>query len=370
MQSKIKIAHLTSVHQRYDTRIFIKECSSAAKKFQTYLIVADGKGNEVKNNVSLIDVGQPENRFNRVFSTTKKIFQEAIKINADIYHLHDPELIPIGKKLKRLNKKVIFDAHEDLPKQILSKQYIKKPFRKLLSKASAIYENYELKKFDAIITATPQIKHKFSKINHSTIDINNFPIFTEFNSNQSNQPKKLNQICYIGGYSTARGIIEAIEAINLCSESTRLFLAGKYIEGSLEQKLHSLPGWEKTKDLGWLGREQISTLLDSSRIGLVTLHPTESYIESLPVKMFEYMAAGLPVIASNFPLWEDIVLSSNCGICVNPQAPDEIANAIMYLMENPAIAEQLGNNGKNAIINKYNWALEENKLMSLYQQII
>jgi glycosyltransferase involved in cell wall biosynthesis len=104
--------------------------------------------------------------------------------------------------------------------------------------------------------------------------------------------------------------------------------------------------------------------------GLVTLKPLVNYLDSLPVKMFEYMEAGIPVIASNFPYWKSIVEPIDCGICVDPQDPEAIRKAILELVNNPVKAHEMGKKGREAIWTKYNWSIEEQKLLSFYQRMI
>ena len=86
--------------------------------------------------------------------------------------------------------------------------------------------------------------------------------------------------------------------------------------------------------------------------------------------MFEYMSAGLPVIASNFPKWKNIINETNCGICVNPENPDEIAKAIEFIMTHPKKAKEMGQNGRKLIEKKYNWSIEEKKLNIIYSSLL
>lgn len=366
-----KITHLTSAHARYDTRIFIKMCSSSAKNtnYEISLVVADGKGDETKNSVNIIDVGaKTGGRISRMTETVQKVFQKAVELDSDIYHLHDPELIPIGLKLKKLGKRVIFDAHEDLPKQLLGKPYLNRVAKAILSKTFEIYEKYACKKFDYIVTATPYIRDKFLEINENTIDVNNFPILEEL-ANKTLWDEKKDEVCYVGGIAQIRGIKEVVKAIGL-TKNVKLNLVGAFSEKDVEVEVKNYNEWAKVNELGFLGREGVADVMSRSKAGIVTLYPIINYIDALPVKMFEYMAAGLPVISSNIELWKEIVEGNSCGICVNPFEPKEIAEAIEYIITHPKVAEQMGQNGKKAVLEKYNWGVEEEKLFEVYEGLV
>jgi hypothetical protein len=141
-----KIAHLTSAHPRDDIRIFHKECVSLSKNYDVSLVVADGKGYATVKGVRVLDVGKSNGRLHRMLIATRRVYKKALQLNADVYHAHDPELLPVLSKLKRKGKKVVFDAHEDLPKQVLFKPYLKPWSSKIISKTIAWYENRVCKK--------------------------------------------------------------------------------------------------------------------------------------------------------------------------------------------------------------------------------
>lgn len=365
----MKVCHITSVHKYNDIRISVKECKSLFDAgFDVHIIApntntSNFKGIKVhglKNNY--------KSRLNRIRKSSKDIFLKAIEINADVYHFHDPELIYVGLKLLKKGKKVIYDIHEDVPRQIMTKHWIPSYLRSIVSYLFERYENRAAKKFTAIVTATPFIKDRFYSINKNTIDIKNYPILSELYIPDVDYMKKENVIAYIGGISEKRGLFTMVQALDY-EKHTTLKLAGNIPNIDEENIVRSMKEWAKVEYFGYIDREGIKNILNKSRAGLVVLHPEKSYIDALPIKMFEYMAAGIPVIASDFPLWNEIIIQNSCGICVDPLDVTAVANAIQWVIDNPEEAKLMGENGRKSIEEKYNWENESKRLIELYNRI-
>lgn len=360
----MRVCHLTSAHSPNDIRIFIKQCNTLSKNnFDVHYIVPETKTYKV-DGITIHGVeGNKKSRLQRMLFVTKEVYKKALEINADVYHFHDPELIPIGLKLKRKGKKVIYDVHEDTPRAILSKKYIKPFLRKITSKMFELYENYTAGNFDYIICATPHISERFLKINKNTITINNYPITRELFSSDKNEWTDRKQICYIGAFSPIRGSEVIIKAAT--NFKRKLLVAGKVTDKVKEDMLNH----PNIRYLGSIDRNEVKELLNGSIAGLVTFLPEPNHINAQPNKMFEYMSAGIPVVASNFPLWREIIETAKCGICVDPEKPNEIANAVNYLINNPSEAEKMGKKGREAIEKKYNWDYEGEKLVNVYNYL-
>jgi glycosyltransferase involved in cell wall biosynthesis len=360
-----KICHITSAHTRYDIRIFVKQCVTLARAGHLVsLIVADHLADEIKDGIPIYNVGKARGRLKRMLSTSQKIFHKLLELQPEVVHFHDPELMFIGVKLAKRGFKVIYDVHEDLPKQVKSKYWLPRLIRPVVSKVVELLEARCSKYFSGIVAATPIIAKRFSGYNPNTIVVCNYPLLSELTVAASPWETRQDRLCYIGSISASRGIRPTVTS--LAQSKLPLELAGPFSGDVLEQELIASVGGNYVNYHGILGRDEIVQLLQQVKVGIVTLLPTPSYLESLPIKMFEYMLAGIPIVASNFPLWESIILRYKCGVLVDPTKPQQIAEACVQLLHNQAQAKSMGENGRLAVLAHFNWEKESEKLLEFY----
>ncbi|MBC7231551.1 MAG: glycosyltransferase family 4 protein [Actinobacteria bacterium] len=363
-----KVVHISTVHPAFDTRIFHKEAKTLVANGYRVTLIARKKYTEVVEGVRVAGLPEPENRMARMLFLTRKAYQLADLEEGDIYHLHDPELLIYGLFLKLKGARVIYDVHEDVPKQIMGKDWIPRIMRKPASFLAWVVEYVTSHMIDGTVAATPTILERFPR--HKTIMVQNFPLLEEFRMGKrfpyGERPK---YVIYMGVISEERGIKEVIHALNLVGKdiNVRLILAGRFYPHYLRNDVANILGWEHVEYIGWQDRENLADRLGNVRAGILTFHPLPNHVESQPTKLFEYMAAGLPVIVSDFPLWRRIIEETGCGILVNPLDPREIAEAITWIMEHQEEAEAMGKRGQEAIKDKYNWESEATKLIEFYK---
>lgn len=363
-----RVCHLSSLHYRKDLRILIRECRSLARAgFDTHYIVADGQGDELFDGVQIHDVGMRKGMPWRFWVTHKAIFRKAMSLEAQIYHFHDPELMLLGYGIKRTGAVVVADIHEDVPKEFLGNR--EKPWLKRVVSSWVVnqLEQWILTKLDAVITASPLVEERLRPVARRIMNLGCFPdVAAEF-SEDAVRPAPWYDLVYIGSISPMRGIRETIDLI--AGTGWTYALMGDFQGSTTEASLQQLPAWQAGQ-VHYLGftevRAEIISVLRQSRIGMVTLLPHPSYATAYSLKIFEYMAVGLPVVATGFPFWKTIIDVHQCGITVDSTDPTAIKTAIQYLLDNPDIAQQMGENGQKAIAEHYNWKIEERKLLDLY----
>jgi len=358
---------MTSAHPPFDARVYHKICRSLAiAGYEVTLIVPYAGGGTAEHGIRLCKVPPPRGRRERMTTTLFRIYRQAVIQNAEIYHFHDPELMPVGLLLRLHGKKVIYDVHEDHSSN-MAKQWIPPALRSLASFTVRACEAVAGRACDHIVAATPRIAANFNAKRTSIVQ--NFPWTSEFiTGNDLPYAQRDPIVAYIGYLADSRGLREMAEAIQLVNAKmpSQLLMAGRMVSGAQDQPF---TGSDFVELLGEVDRTRIADLLSRSRIGLVVYRPTPNYYFGQPTKLLEYMAAGLPVVASDFPFYRQVIESSGCGLLVDPLKPEEIAKALLWLLENESEAELMGQRGRNAILERYNWEIESRRLVSIYDSL-
>lgn len=353
-------------HKPFDTRIFHKEAKSLQRAGRDVVIIIPHTESVVHEDIKVVAVPLPGKGWEQLVLCPWRIFRLALSqpVNS-IFHIHDSELLLVGLGLKLFRRTVIYDAHEDTPLQISYQHWIprliKKPyewFYRVLEKCSGWW-------FDAIIVAEPVIAKYFPQ--GKVTLIRNFPIRASF-PNEVAYAERSKALVYVGLLSKARGVVEMLRAHEIASKSVKIgfTMGGKFAPASLENEL--LPGHE-VEYLSWLPYQEMVKTLYHSSIGIIVPHPIVRYKTNYPVKLFEYMAAGLPVIVSEEGESAAFVREANAGVLVDPLNVEKIAEAIVRLVSNPDLAAEMGRRGRNLIFEKYNWEGESEKLLQLYQRM-
>lgn len=371
---RAKVCILTSVHLPFDGRIFHKEAKSLAQAGYEVVLIARHDKAEVVDGVRVVPLPEPRNRFQRVTKVLWRLFRLAIREDADVYHFHDPELMIVGLFLKIYRKRVIWDVHEHYPNSILDKFWIWKPWRRCVSKSFDIFERAVVRFFDYVIYTTPFVGARYEKLKVRSGRVENYPI-VELSETFEKDPQE--RIVYLGGMSRIRGLVEVIEAFSLVAKrypTWELHLVGSARPAIFEDELRALVKERgvaaNVKFLSWVSYEEKERFSSRAAMGIITYLPYANNTSCLPNKLFDYMLVGLPVIASNFPLYREVVEPHRCGLIVDPARPEEIAEAMTHLIEHPVEARTMGQNGRRAVAQRYNWRRESEALLRIYETVL
>lgn len=367
-----KVVHLTSAHPVADTRILFKECVSLHNAGFDVVLVAAGAENGEMAGIRIRGVPKEQGRWRRMTQTGWYVVRAARSENADIYHLHDPELLPWAPYLRSGGKQVVFDMHENMPLAIASKPYLNPPARRMIGYAYTVMEKLFLRKVSVIFAETSYQKY-YSKIKHQAV-ILNMPLLGPILDITSNKNKQFT-VGYMGRVAQQRGSIATLQALHILQQ--RGVIVQFDCVGPIEQYHHqALQSLVRSLNLegirihGYRLPERGWEIMAGCHVGLAMMQDVPNYRESYPTKLFEYMALGLPVITSNFSLYKDIVEREACGLCVDPGNVDAVAKAMYWLYEYPQEADAMGQRGRIAVLEKYNWQVEEGKLIEFYQELL
>lgn len=373
-QRRARVCILTSVHIPFDGRVFHREACSLAKAGYDVTLIAKHDKEETVSGVRVVPLPKPRSRLHRMTAVLWRLYRLAVREDADVYHFHDPELMIVGLLLKFRGKKVIWDVHEHYPNAILDKFYLARPLRRVISKSFDLFERAVARFYDYVIYTTPFVGERYQRMGVRSGRVENYPILELSTAFERNPQDK---IIYLGAMSKTRGLLEVIEAFSLVAKerpSWELCLVGSSRPKSFEQEMKDLAArrgvGSNVKFIEWVPYEEKERLSSQAAMGVITFLPYSNNTSCLPNKLFDYMLVGLPVIASDFPLYREVVEPAQCGLIVDPSKPEEIARAMEHLIEHPEEARRMGENGRRAVLEKYNWEKESERLLRIYEAVL
>jgi len=367
-----RVCHITTVHPTFDSRVFYKEVKTLAKNGYDVSLIVQHEKNTIVDGVKIIALPKIENRFKRLFLLTTKAYKLALKQKAQVYHFHDPELLPWMAILRRKTKaKIIYDIHEDYASSIKQKNYIPWGVRNALSLLFSFMEKILSRNFTKIL-AEKYYAERFPEGK----EVLNYPTLNNFNEESSFNIvlEKENRVIYTGNVSEDRGAFIHSNLVNLVP-SLHVYMVGK-CDKNLADRMRNIVSFNIGRihiegEGYFVPHEKVISYYNAGNwlAGLSIFPKTDHYYKKELTKFFEYMKVGIPIIASDFSVWKKLIQGNNCGICVNPKNLGEIAEAVKYLIKHPGKAKIMGENGKKAFLKKYNWGKESRKLLKIYEEI-
>lgn len=366
-----RITHFSTGHQRNETRIHQKQCRTLSKAgYAVTFITADGGGDASDGSIRIIDIGKPAHRLLRISWSPMVMFFACLRTRADLYHFHDPELLPTALLLKVFGKTVIYDCHENVAGSMMDRGSLPEWMRTAVASSFRMGERFIASQLDAVIAVSEPIRRQFPESKRSVV-VSNYPVLSPPVAGTTPYREREKRLVFIGNLNVIRGARYLVGALGLVKDpDLSLTIVGRIAPDALEREVSQAPGWERVTTLGWSDKDTVDASLNEARAGLLLFLPARNHIEARPNKLFEYMAAGLPLIASDFESWRDLLSGVDCALFVDPEDSEAIARAMQWITDHPVEAEAMGERGRKSVSAKFNWDEEAKVLIGLYRQIL
>lgn len=354
----LQVAQVTTVHRPDDTRVRHRECGALTDAGVSVTLVAKAGSEltEPDDAVRRVPLPEPRTRWARLLQQPR-LLRELLTLDADVYQFHDPELFATAVALHALGRVVVVDIHEDYRAQIKVKPYLGRA-APLVAAGVALAEAASVRFVDGTVVARPAVHARLARHARRLVLVENFAEPSDgvgpfdLTSYRCRPPVA----CYVGSVSRFRGLKDMVEAAQLASD-WELALAGPVSRDEASERLMAgIP--DPSVYRGVVPRSELPTFLSRCRVGLSVLWPVPSHLADRPTKVFEYMAAGLPVVTSDLPGSRHLVEEAGCGIVIPSGAPEALDEAVSHLMTHPEEAWRMGQAGREAVLSRFSWAGE------------
>ena len=363
--NRFQIVHFSTVHPPYDVRIFSKECTSLAKAGFSVTLLAPGDGStRLVDGVTCRTLKIPQSRALRMTVGQLRMMAALFTLRADLFHFHDPELMPAALALRLMGRRVVFDSHEHIAKDLGEKPWLSGLGKRVAGMCGRALEWVAACSMSGIVITTPGMQRAYAR--GRTVLVRNLPKLEEFRELPAWEQRRP-MACYVGLVTEFRGSRQIARLATRTSAA--IVVAGRLPDGE-RRKLQRESGWRLVEYRGVLDRGQIVSLLGEAQIGLAILLPMSNFDDSIPTKVLEYLAAGIPVIASDFASWQALTHGFDCVTFVDPLDEEALARSVNALLRNPAQMQVMGRLGRELVLKRFVWEREFEALLSFYSNLL
>lgn len=367
---------ITVVHRPLDVRIFHKQARTLAEHGWEVTLIAPGEtAEQIVEGVRVL--GLPRlRRWQRLLNWLRAL-RLALRMGADIYHVHDPELLLLAPALRVFTRKpIIYDVHEDYRLSILEKPWIPKPLRPFAGKVFNCLEMLLVRAVNVVVYVTPPIGQRYTGVARQCVQVANFAMCSQYQE-EPTQERTPGLVIAVGGMTPIRGYDALLDAFKLVLEThaeAKLLLVGtadsEDYGRQLQERAHSLGIEDRVEFAGRLPFPEVRNALASASVAVLPYIPVSAHRVAYPTKLFEYMAAGVPCVASDLPLCKEIIEGARCGLVVSGGEPQALADGLLHLLKNPEAAREMGKRGRQAFLFQYTWEGEGKRLVELYDKLV
>lgn len=369
-----RIVYLSSVHGAFDNRILRKQCVSLAAAGYDVHFVVPHETDTVFEGVRIEAVPKPTNRRQRIRETTRKVFEICDRLDGDLYVFHDPELMFYARRLARRGKPVVYDIHEDYAGQMQAKHWIPGWARGMVAKLYRMSERRCLPSFAELFVASPRIGAMYRSMGVPVTVLENFPRLESDGADTPLEQGRYRQPVLVdfGGISTRTYALQIIQALGMLPQASnwRMVLGGRIVRPEIFERMKDDPGWSRVEFVGQTAREEMTRHLQQGALAAVMFSPEPNNRDIRSNRLYESLAAGMPVLVTDMPEWRRFVEDAGCGLPLDGDDPALIANALRELEADPARLQAMAQAGRQVVKGRCNWDAESQRLVSRCRDII
>ena len=372
----LRICHITSMHPWFDDRVYERAARGQARAGHEVTMIAEYEREETRAGVRIIPL-KARNGWRRRVLSSWEAWREARRVEADVYHFHDPDLIPWMLCLRTERRAVVYDIHEYYPSRLQDAR-LPRWLKSLLLPVWRGIDGWLARRFDGLVFVSESLSELYTRrgthgiVVHNSVDMERLAlVFTD-------PPKESRPVIYTSGTnSPARNCMQSVEALpRLIREFPDVLMrfVGRYrpegYDAGLRARAAELGVAEHLELQEMYPWEENFNRTARAHIGCVFYADTANNRIGLPNRLFEYMFCGVALLAEDFPEVRRIVTDADCGVLVDSSKPESIAEGALELLRNPARLQEMAVNGRRAIREKYNFGLELKKMDDFYRSLL